>query len=159
MTQTSNYGLSQWEKADRIQMEDFNSDNAKIDAALKASVDAVASHTTALAKLGNCQVAYGVYTGTGTYGSSNRTRLNFDAKPLLVLVQEANNTGNIDTYLRLVRGSGWVRGVDKNDNYKNVVAWGDHYVEWYHYNESNATFQFNTSGTKYLYVALLAADE
>lgn len=31
---TPNYQLSQWERSDRIQMEDFNSDNAKIDAAL-----------------------------------------------------------------------------------------------------------------------------
>ena len=34
MRETSNYKLSQWDKTDRIQMEDFNSDNAKIDAAL-----------------------------------------------------------------------------------------------------------------------------
>ena len=36
MNQTSNFGLSQWEKDDRIQMEDFNADNTKIDAALQA---------------------------------------------------------------------------------------------------------------------------
>ena len=34
MNQTSNFGLNQWEKEDRIQMEDFNADNAKIEAAL-----------------------------------------------------------------------------------------------------------------------------
>ena len=39
MKQTQNYQLSQWEKTDRIQMEDFNGDNAKIEAAL-AAVDA-----------------------------------------------------------------------------------------------------------------------
>ena len=32
---TDNYALSQWERSDRILMEDFNSDNAKIDAALR----------------------------------------------------------------------------------------------------------------------------
>ena len=36
MQKTANYQLNQWVKSDRIQMEDFNSDNAKIDAALKA---------------------------------------------------------------------------------------------------------------------------
>ena len=36
MQKTVNYQLNQWVKSDRIQMEDFNSDNAKIDAALKA---------------------------------------------------------------------------------------------------------------------------
>ena len=34
MTKTANYQLNQWEKSDRIQMEDFNADNTKIDAAL-----------------------------------------------------------------------------------------------------------------------------
>ena len=42
MTQTTNYGLTQWEAADRILMENFNTDNAKVDAAL-------AAHDTALA--------------------------------------------------------------------------------------------------------------
>ena len=37
---TENYQLSQWERSDRILMEDFNADNAKIDAALKAGADA-----------------------------------------------------------------------------------------------------------------------
>ena len=40
MQKTTNYQLNQWVKSDRIQMEDFNSDNAKIDAALKALEDA-----------------------------------------------------------------------------------------------------------------------
>ena len=36
MKQTQNYQLNQWEKTDRIKMEDFNEDNRKIDAALGA---------------------------------------------------------------------------------------------------------------------------
>ena len=42
---TTNYQLSQWESTDRILMEDFNSDNAKIDAALKNQADAIAALT------------------------------------------------------------------------------------------------------------------
>ena len=34
MTKTTNYQLNQWAKSDRIRMDDFNADNAKIDAAL-----------------------------------------------------------------------------------------------------------------------------
>ena len=34
MTHTTNFNLTQWAKSDRIQMADFNADNAKIDAAL-----------------------------------------------------------------------------------------------------------------------------
>ena len=40
MNQTTNYKLSQWEATDRIQMEDFNSDNAKLDTALAAETAA-----------------------------------------------------------------------------------------------------------------------
>ena len=47
MTQTTNYQLNQWAKADRVMMDDFNADNAKIDAALKANADAIAAETAA----------------------------------------------------------------------------------------------------------------
>ena len=40
MRETSNYKLSQWDKTDRIQMEDFNADNSKVDAALAAEKQA-----------------------------------------------------------------------------------------------------------------------
>ena len=43
MQHTQNYQLSRWEKDDRIMMEDFNADNEKIDAALKANADAVSA--------------------------------------------------------------------------------------------------------------------
>ena len=33
-SQTPNYNLNQWSKDDRVLMEDFNADNAKIDAAI-----------------------------------------------------------------------------------------------------------------------------
>ena len=45
---TTNYQLSQWETTDRILMSDFNSDNSKIDAALKANADAIAALDTQL---------------------------------------------------------------------------------------------------------------
>lgn len=47
MNQTEHYKLSQWEKTDRILMEDFNRDNANIDAALKAGTDALAAYKSA----------------------------------------------------------------------------------------------------------------
>ena len=46
MQHTQNYQLSRWEKDDRIMMEDFNADNEKIDAALKANADAVSALQT-----------------------------------------------------------------------------------------------------------------
>ena len=47
MNKTANFQLTQWEKTDRIMMEDFNRDNAAIDAALKGNADAVAAETAA----------------------------------------------------------------------------------------------------------------
>lgn len=47
MNKTANFQLTQWEKTDRILMEEFNSDNEKIDTALKANADAVAAETAA----------------------------------------------------------------------------------------------------------------
>ena len=39
--QTQYYGLSQWEAVDKVERVDFNSDNAKIDAALAAMSEEV----------------------------------------------------------------------------------------------------------------------
>lgn len=47
MNQTTNYQLSQWEDTDRILRVDFNNDNAKMDAALKANADAIAAEAAA----------------------------------------------------------------------------------------------------------------
>ena len=52
MTKTTNYQLNQWAKSDRVLMEDFNTDNAKIDAALAAKAE----------------ITFGQYTGTGGHG-------------------------------------------------------------------------------------------
>ena len=40
-SQTPNYQLNQWSRDDRILMEDFNADNAKIDAAIAEKVSIV----------------------------------------------------------------------------------------------------------------------
>ena len=78
MQHTQNYQLSRWEKDDRIMMEDFNADNARIDAALAAKADAedvtalgetVAAVAAALGAAGkNTRITWGSYNGTGTYG-------------------------------------------------------------------------------------------
>ena len=47
MNKTANFQLNQWEKTDRIMMEDFNRDNAALDAALKSSADAITAETAA----------------------------------------------------------------------------------------------------------------
>lgn len=48
MNKTPNYQLNQWDKSDRIRMEDFNADNAKIEAALAQEAAARAATDNSL---------------------------------------------------------------------------------------------------------------
>ena len=84
--QTQNYKLNQWERTDKIQMDDFNADNAKIDAALGSLEQTVTAHAALLPKLGNCAVETFHYVGDGQCGASHPTRLTFSKPPLLFLV-------------------------------------------------------------------------
>lgn len=86
MNKTANFQLTQWEKTDRIMMEDFNRDNAAIDAALKSNADKAAALQTALAGAGNCSLEIKSYTGNGNYGQNNPTRITFSKKPKFVLL-------------------------------------------------------------------------
>lgn len=86
MNKTANFQLTQWEKTDRIMMEDFNRDNAAIDTALKSNADGVAALQTALEKCGNCRITISSYTGTGTLGEAHPTSLTFAEPPLLVFI-------------------------------------------------------------------------
>lgn len=102
MEHTANYQLSQWEATDRIQMEDFNGDNAKVEAALTAlaAADNNAAHalTTAVSRL-NGRFYTGTYVGTNTFPRS----LLFPRKPLLVA---AGNSDDGDFMLLFPAGGG-----------------------------------------------------
>ena len=78
---TPNYQLSQWEKTDQVLMDDFNADNAAIDAALKAGADARTALSGQLAKKGNCRIRSHVYVGNGACGLNNPTVVNFTGHP------------------------------------------------------------------------------
>lgn len=67
MKKTAQFGLNQWEMSDRIQMQDFNRDNAAIEATLAKR---------------NCQFYTASYTGDGEATKS----LTFPAKPVLVVI-------------------------------------------------------------------------
>ena len=152
MNKTANFQLTQWEKTDRILMEEFNSDNEKIDTALKSNADKAAALQTALASCGNCKIVYGTYTGNGKYGSANPNKLTFSGKPVLVIVQAQNNSTNFDFHLRMIRGCDWAVGDRGNYSYTNSVAWGENYVSWYN---DKAETQFNLQNSVYSYIALI----
>ena len=141
--QTPNYKLSQWEKSDRIQMEDFNADNAKIDAAIKAEADARAAGdaalNTALSKKGNLRVEIYSYVGTGTCGKDNPTFIPFNnGTPFMILIPR-NNFQNI-----LLLGT----GLTQFPSGYIPVAWNETGVSWYASNDKPGD-QLNIKGTRY----------
>lgn len=95
MDKTEYCKLSLWNEADRILMEDFNGDNQKLDAALKAEADArteaVTALNTAVAGLGNCEIGVLQYTATNKYGSANPTTITFPRKPAAFIIVGPEN--------------------------------------------------------------------
>ena len=73
MQHTTNYNLNQWEAGDRVTRADFNADNAKIDAALKA-------HDTVLASC--ARVMFGTYNGD--YREPRTINLGFTPKAVIL---------------------------------------------------------------------------
>lgn len=174
MTKTQNYQLNQWESTDKISRGDFNSDNAKLDAALAAKAEkssvtaletALASYKTqneaSLAALSsavgtggqNARITWGVYKGTGTYGKDNPCSLTFDFCPVAILIacpSFANNPSLPSVYLRdcakAFPNSSETTGVTVN------LTWSDNGVSWY--NSSSSTYQNNTVSLYYYYVAI-----
>ena len=173
MEKTRNYQLNQWAAGDKVQRVDFNADNAKIDAAIKAvdakadtraaqtALDALAAtvsgHTAALAGKGNCQIAAGTYTGTGKYGSASPTSLTFPFQPKLVAIQnragatpETEDPSYFDYMMMIL-----VRPVAQyrlcNGRSPTTITWSGNSVSWY---ADSYGQQLNASGRIYHYVAL-----
>lgn len=106
-SKTMNYQLNQWEADDSFLRTDFNEDNAKIDAALKAHDTALgqkadsssvtaslnALNTTVSAK---CQVVFGSYTGDGT--ASRTIALGFRPKGVFLVEKGGWMDVNGDSY-------------------------------------------------------------
>ena len=156
MNKTANFQLTQWEKTDRIMMEDFNRDNAAIDTALKGNADKAAALQTALASCGNCKIVYGTYTGNGKYGKDNPNQLTFDGNPLFVIIK--GSIGSAPT-LGIQAMRGWYTAYTGSADSSTVchLTWGEHSLSWY--NSQSSSDQFNTSDSVYPYIALFATQE
>ena len=134
MTKTEHYQLNQWDAADRVLREDFNSDNAKIDAAIESV------RTAAL------QLFVGSYTGTGTYGSSHKNTLTFSKAPLLLFIAG-------DRVMWTLQGSSIAQVAWSNSGETISVTWSETGLSWY---ADNVYVQMNNSGTTYRYIALVS---
>lgn len=92
MNHTGNYQLSLWDAADRILMSDFNADNSKIDAALKAQADAISGLEDSVAGKADAsalsRLVTGSYTGTGEENVTKHYSVGF--RPRLVILRTEN---------------------------------------------------------------------
>ena len=178
MNQTTNYQLNQWESTDRILMADFNADNAKLDAALKAQADAIAakaaqSTVTALSQTVSTKASQSdmpalsqepdslsaqvdlrgncqIYYTTYTGDGQTTRTLTFPGKPLLVLVQGGN------LICHGIQGNPYFMCRTNGDSGELCTAsWSGSSFTWKGTKYQNA----NQSGETYRLVALIAMDE
>ena len=139
--QTANYALSQWSRTDQVKMEDFNADNAKIDAALGALAAVSAKH-------GNCSIGTFTYRGTGKYGPDSPTRITFPQKPIMYVILGGNlmiggTSRAIHTYS--ISGGCVVGGIG--------TSWSGNTVSFY---DDKPDDQMNDSYTEYQVIAFYA---
>lgn len=162
MENTQYYQLSLWNEEDRILMETFNGNNAKIDAALHGIVQQLTESTTqlstAVAKCGNCQLYTTTYIGTGTCGeyspvvsSSGPSSLTFPKKPVFVCIFSPSGE-----FMFVMRGASIARALNGNEHHVNLVSWSGSTMTW-HTTSGICKSQMNLQQTYYV-LALLESD-
>lgn len=94
------------------------------------------------------KIAAGSYVGTGTYGQSNPTTLEFDAPPLMVFVVG-------DRSFFAIQGSSEAHVIYYGSGGGLELTWSGNSLSWYVYAEPTDYKQFNMEGKTYYYIALL----
>lgn len=145
MTKTTNYQLNQWAKSDRVMMDDFNADNTKIDAALKANADTAAAASAAVALCGNCKIYCTSYTGNYDVQSTTMT---FPHKPIAVMVCGRNNKN-------MFAWRGQSSAPLLGGNASVAVTWADRSATW---SNGDANCPLNYTGFTHQVIALLDAE-
>lgn len=151
---TTNYQLNQWEPTDQVQRTDFNTDNAKIDAALKTNADAIAAETAArtaaVAKCGNCQIYTTSYVGAGTYGQDNARSITCPKPPVVVMFQSGHGEAAI-----AFKPYGGGNAIGANGAQVSSVQWLGNTVSWW---GTDATCHMNLRDTTYHVIVLMAVE-
>ena len=124
MNYTQNYQLPQWEKDDRIMMEEFNSSYSKIDAALSEKN----------------RVLTGTYTGDGTTGRI----IDFGEPVSLVIIQGKGWRSNSFNDIGFATGEGCSAGISSGGTAFTHTGTGIQIESTY----------FNNTGFTYSYIAL-----
>lgn len=149
---TENYGLCQWEATDQVLREEFNQDNMKIDTILngfekKDSTleELLISQSTAIQKLGNCEISFVQYISDHTYGPDHPTRITFPHRPMafIVIGYEAVMFSICKSGIGLVCSSSTTTDL--------ALSWSENTVSFY--STANARLQMN-SGSNHTYYVL-----
>ena len=148
---TPNYQLSQWERDDRILMEDFNADNAKIDAAIAGHEGRVAALEQQAPHWGNCQVYAAEYKGSGEYGEEHPNTLTFPKKPVLITIFNSNGRAEFRIFPNSTNHSYSTPTRD----YQIYITWSGNTVSWY---ATDVSIQMNYRNETYHVVAFFAMD-
>ena len=147
---TQNYNLCQWEPQDKVQRVDFNSDNAKIEAALTAQQGVISQLKAQAFTPSNLPFVVGYYNG-----GTGEVRLGFRPRAVLVMPQDGHNN-DVGSYAH-IRGGLAIDGLDLDstrtdgpglkitDNGFRAANIGS--------NGSIFSYHLNTSGVKYMYIA------
>lgn len=138
---TENIGLSQWLSTDEFRREDFNADNAAIDAAVTSCM----------------RVMTGSYTGAGVYGISNKNSLTFDHTPKVVIIQcMGSETGGGYGTCVIIWGAKYpvmmTYSSDGTEVYPLQAVYSGNTVSWH--SSSGVRYQLNLSDCTYSYAAL-----
>ena len=137
---TATLKLNQWLASDPVLRSDFNSDNQKIEAAMRNMPRFVA----------------GSYIGTGNYGPEHPKRLTFTFTPLIVVVV-ADKGGSLYPGAIFLHNQTQSSGLGHHDSSSETmqlhITWEDKAVSWYT-DRSFAEPQLTEQGTTYYYFAL-----
>ena len=158
---SQNLGLHLWEPDDQVLRTEFNQNWQKIDTAVAAVQDDLTDGLAAAAQdladlaadVGNggstARIAWGTYTGTGTFGAANPTTFACDFHPVLLVAKWENyEYGHPLVLLNGVTVMPTVFG-----SYHAVsVAWTSRQVSIY--STTAADVQFNMEGATYHYIIL-----
>ena len=154
MQKTSNYSLPQWAVTDGLKRGDFNRTMETIDTVMAGMSTELAALATSVAANGNCRIAWGSYTGTGTCGADNPNSLSFDFKPMIVFIGSDSRAGSDTNPAVLIRGRKKAASDGMTISAETQImqlTWNESGVSWYC--TENAMYQSNMA-TVYYYVAL-----
>lgn len=141
MQYTNQYQFNLIESGDTFSAAPLNENAEKMEEALETLNQSIEA-----AKSAGLQVATGSYTGTGTYGSSNKNTLTFSFRPMVVIVM-CKASG--------AYGGVWLQGATNgttSSSSQATLTWSDNGVSWYHFN--NYAYQLNDTNVTYLYAAI-----